>query len=66
MEAKKRYYIVTFKCRNEKVFCTNIVHAENMEKVEAEYAKYGWYHAREVPDDELEAARRKGMPFIEL
>lgn len=61
----KRYYSVSFQW-DDVVFCTNIVHAEDIETVDKEYSKYKWHHIRDVLDGELEAAKRKGMPIVEL
>ena len=61
----KEYYYVNFKwC--ETIYCGNIVHADSIETVEKEYSKYGWYCIREVQCGEIEMAKRKGMPIIEL
>ena len=61
----KKYYYVTFKW-DDTIFCTNIAHANNIEAVENEYSKYKWYHIRKVQTGELDMAKRKGMPIIEL
>lgn len=62
---EKKYFFVDFKW-DDVVFCANIAHAENIEAVEKEYSKYSWYHIRDVQIGELEMAKRKGMPIIEL
>ena len=62
----KNYYRVTFQY-SENTYCTNIAHAADIETVNAHYnAKYAWSAARIADDYDIETARRKGMPFIEL
>ena len=61
----KNYYFVNFKW-NDVIYCTNIAHADNIETVEKRYSKYGWYHIRDIQIGELEIAKKKGMPIIEL
>lgn len=62
---EKKYFYVSFKW-DDVVYCSNIAHAENVEAVEKEYSKYSWHHIRDVQVGELEMAKRKGMPIIEL
>lgn len=62
----KNYYFVDFKW-DDVVYCSNIVHAKTKEEVERYYKeKYGWCSVRNVQYGELEIAKRKGMPFIEM
>lgn len=62
-----KYYTVSFEYA-EGVFCTNIAHAANVEDVENQYrTKYGgWVSVSGCPEWELETARCKGMPFVEI
>lgn len=61
----KKYFSVSFQ-HSENVYCANIAHAETAEEVEAHYSKYAWYSVREAQDHEVETAKRKGMPIIEI
>ena len=61
----KKYYKVSFKY-SENVFCSNIAHADSMEAVEAHYSKYPWFNVDDCLDYELESAKRKGMPIVEI
>lgn len=61
----KKYFAVSFKY-SESVYCSNIAHAETAEAVNAHYSKYEWVSVRECKDYEVEAARRKGMPIVEI
>lgn len=62
---EKKYYKVSFKY-NEIIFCANIAHAVSVEAVEAHYSKYPWYSVSECNELELESARQRGMPTIEI
>lgn len=61
----KKYYTVSFEYA-EDIYCTNIAHAESVADVEAEYRKYNWVKVRESAAYEVEEARRRGMPIIEV
>lgn len=61
----KKYFAVSFKY-SENIYCSNIAHAETAEAVEAHYSKYEWVSVRECEEYEVETARRKGMPIIEI
>ena len=61
----KKYFTVSFKY-SENVYCTNIAHAETIEAVNARYSKYEWCSVEQCKDYELDNARRKGMPIIEI
>lgn len=62
----KKYFFVNFQWYSGNVYCSNIAHAESVESVEKEYSKYPWHSIRDVTSGELEMARSKGMPIIEL
>ena len=61
----KNYYYVSFEIR-ENIYCTNIAHAENKEKVSDYYSKYPWFYIRDIVNGEVEMAREKGMPIVEI
>lgn len=61
----KKYFAVSFKY-SETVYCSNIAHAETVEAVEAHYSKYEWVSVRECEGYEVEEARRRGKPIIEV
>ena len=61
----KKYFAVSFKY-SESVYCSNIAHAETAEAVNAHYSKYEWVSVRECEDYEVETARRKSMPIVEI
>lgn len=61
----KKYFSVSFKY-SESTYCTNIAHAETAEAVKAHYSKYEWVEVRECEEYEVETARRKGMPIVEI
>lgn len=61
----KKYYSVTFKY-SENVYCTNIARAESVKAVEEHYSKYEWVDVRECDQYDVETARRKGMPIVEI
>lgn len=61
----KKYFAVSFKY-SETVYCSNIAHAETVEAVKAHYSKYEWVSVRECEEYEVEEARRRGKPIIEV
>ena len=61
----KKYYMVTFTWSRD-LYCTNIAHAETEQTVRARYARYQWVEVRECGTNEVEAAKRRGMPIIEI
>lgn len=61
----KKYFAVSFKY-SEDVYCSNIAHAETAEAVNTYYSKYEWVSVRECEEYEVETARRKGMPIVEI
>lgn len=61
----KNYYYVSFEIR-EHIYCTNIAHAESKEKVWEYYSKYPWFYIRDIVNGEVEMAREKGMPIVEI
>lgn len=60
-----KYYSVSFQY-SETTYCANLVKADDPEKIRAHYSKYAWYSISEATAGEVESARRKGMPIIEL
>lgn len=60
-----KYFTVSFKY-SESVYCSNIAHAETAEAVAAHYSKYEWVDIREAAANEVDTARRKGMPIVEI
>ena len=61
----KKYFKVTFQY-SEYVYCTNLAHAETAEDVEREYSKYTWRSVKEAQPWDVEEAKMKGMPIIEV
>lgn len=61
----KTYYKVSFEY-SEGIYCTNMAHAENSADVEKHYSKYTWCSVREAAPYELDEAKAKGMPIIEI
>ena len=61
----KKYFAVSFKY-SESVYCSNIAHADTVEAVNSHYSKYEWVSVRECEYYEVETARRKGMPIVEI
>lgn len=61
----KKYFEVSFK-RSESVYCSNIAHAETVEAVKAHYSIYEWIDIRECDGCEVEEARRRGKPIVEV
>ena len=61
----KKYFEVSFQY-SETVSCSNIAHAETAEAVKAHYSKYEWASVRECGEYELEEARRRGKPIVEI
>lgn len=65
----KKYYCVCYKHLKQN-FCTNIlVHAETIETIESIYEEYEEYlivNIKECKGYEVETARIKGMPIIEI
>lgn len=62
----KKYFAVSFRY-SETVYCSNIAHAETAEAVEAHYSKkYEWVSVRECAEYEVEDARRRGKPIVEI
>lgn len=62
---EKKYYKVEFQY-SEDIFCANIAHAASVKAVEAHYSKYPWCSVSECKAWELESARQRGMPIIEI
>lgn len=62
----KKYFNVSFQY-SESVYCANIAHAESAEAVEAHYsAKYEWCKVSEATAADVEEAKRKGKPIMEI
>lgn len=61
----KQYFNVTFQY-SESVYCANIAHAETAADVEAHYSKYAWISVSPAADYEVEEARRRGKPIVEV
>lgn len=61
----KSYYMVAFKY-SEDIFCFNIAHADSIEDVKTYYSKYSWVYINDCPAYELESAKCKGIPIIEI
>lgn len=61
----KKYFNVSFQYSNN-AYCTNIAHAESVEDVERHYSKYGWVDVSDSTDYDIETARKKGMPVVEI
>lgn len=61
----KKYFSVSFQY-SANVYCTNIAHAESVEDVERHYSKYGRVDVSDSTDYDIETARKKGMPIVEI
>lgn len=61
----KSYFKVTFEYA-EGIYCTNLAHAETAEDVEREYGKYAWRSIKPAQPWDVDEARAKGMPIIEV
>ena len=62
----KTYYSVTFKWYNSDLYCTNIVCADTEDSVKEKYSRYGECFVKKCDESEVEIAKRKGMPIVEL
>lgn len=61
----KRYFNISFR-KAESVYCANIAHAETVADVEAHYSKYEWVEVSPAADYDVEEARRRGKPIVEI
>ena len=61
----KKYFKVTFEYA-EGIYCTNLAHAETAEDVEREYSEYPWKSIKEAQPWDVDEAKMKGMPIIEV
>lgn len=61
----KKYYIVSFQY-SERTYCTNIALSENLRAVIDHYQKYTWCSARPATEYDIQEAKRKNMPIIEI
>ena len=60
------YFKVAFQY-SERVWCTNIAHAETVEAVKAHYEKaYKNVSIRVAQASEVREAKRKGMPILDI
>lgn len=60
----KQYFSVTFEKNG--IYSANIAHAIKKSDVEAHYSKYSSYVISEAEDYEVEEAKRKHMPIVEI
>ena len=60
-----QYFKVNFQY-SEYIYCANIAHAENIDAVNDHYSKYPWVSVKAATDNEVRAAKRKGMPIVEI
>lgn len=60
-----KYYKITFQY-SESTYCSNIAHAESADDVKREYNKYSWYSVTDATEADVEAAKRRGMPIVEI
>ena len=61
----KNYYNVTFQY-SEAVYCANIAHADNEEAVKEAYKKYPWCSVKPASAYDVEEAKRRGKPIVEI
>ena len=62
-----KYYYVTFRWYDTDIYCANIAHAPSKAAVERFYTdRYGWCAVRECPPYDLQDARERGKPIIEI
>ena len=61
----KKFYKVSFE-HSAGIYCTNLAHAETIEDVERHYSKYAWQSVKEAQPWDVDEARMKGMPIIEI
>lgn len=61
----KKYFRITFQKVNG-VYCENIAHADSIDDVAVRYSKYPWHKATLAESWEVDTARRKGMPIVEI
>lgn len=59
-------YMVTFRWYDADVYCVNVCIADDEEKVRKYFSKYSDVNIRPISDDEVTAAKRKGMPITIL
>ena len=60
----KNYYNVSFKIGE--FYHANIAHAESMEAADKAYEKYEWHCVSDANDYDVEDAKRKGKPIVEI
>lgn len=62
----KTYYSVTFKWYNSDIYCANIVYADTEDSIKEKYSEYEECFINKCSEDEVEIAKCKGMPIVEL
>lgn len=60
-----QYYFVSFEYA-ESLFCTNIAHAKSVNDVMRHYSDYNCVSVTAASDRDVESAKKKGMPIIEI
>lgn len=61
----KEYYSVSFQY-SESVFCANIAHGEKTAIEEHYKSQYEWVSIKPASQWEIDDAKRKGMPIVEI
>lgn len=61
----KKYFKVSYQ-HAENIYCANIAHAETAAEVEAHYSKYAWVSVSDAAPYDVDEARRRGMPIVEI
>ena len=56
-------WFVSYKIHEDDFPSTNIVYANTSANVDREFAECAWYSMRWAREDEVEAAKKKGMPI---
>ena len=62
----KQAYKVTFRWYDSDTFCTNICIAESEDSARAEYSKYKDVTLVKASESQVELAKKKGMPIVEV
>ena len=64
----KQYFNVSFQWFDTTTYCANIAHAENEKAVEKHYLTKGHkdINVSKCNEYDIETARRKGMPIVEI
>ena len=61
----RQYFKVSFQY-SEYVYCANIAIAESIDDVNREYSQYTWYSVKPATECDVQEAREKHMPVIEI